>query len=161
MTIASTLRQCALQTSLKGVPRALKAEKCPNKYLWWISTALFIGLAVWQVERLVDGYLQYNYAIKETRLSEKEGTQTSEVINPDLTFCNLNPFHGNAYSTMERHGLKDLFYYEHSVKNLTECVGCSDDDRELHSMVRRELLMPRGYFAAVGPTFASRLSHKR
>ena len=161
MTIASTLRQCALQTSLKGVPRALKAEKCPNKYLWWISTALFIGLAVWQVERLVDGYLQYNYAIKETRLSEKEGTHTSEVINPDLTFCNLNPFHGDAYSTMERHGLKDLFYYKHSVKNLTECVGCSDDDRELHSMVRRELLMPRGYFASVGPTFASRLSHKR
>ena len=161
MPITRTLRQCALQTSLKGIPRALKAEQWPNKYLWWISTALFLGLAVWQVQSLVAGYLQYNYATQEIKSPEKEGTYANEITNPVFTFCNLNPFHGDAYSTMERHGLNDLFYYKHSVENLTECVGCSDDDRELLSMVRRELLMPRGYFALVGPTFASHLSHKR
>ena len=161
MPITRTFRQCALQTSLKGVPRALKAEKCPNKYLWWISTALFLGLAGWQVERLVDGYLQYNYAIKEIKLSEQEGTYVSEVINPAFTFCNLNPFHGDALFTMEKHGLKDLSNYTDSVEESTKCVGCSDDDHELLSMVRKYLLMSRGYFALVGPTFASHLSHKR
>ena len=161
MPITSTLRQCALQTSLKGIPRALKAEKCPNKYLWWISTALFLGMAGWQVERLVDGYLQYNYAIKEIRLSEKEGTDASDVINPAFTFCNLNPFHGGARVTMKEHELKNLSSYKDSVENLIKCDGCSDDDHELLNMVRNDLLTPRGYFASVGSAFASQLSHKR
>ena len=161
MPITSTLRQCALQTSLKGIPRALKAEKCPNKYLWWISTALFLGMAGWQVERLVDGYLQYNYAIKEIRLSEKEGTDASDVINPAFTFCNLNPFHGGARVTMKEHEMKNLSSYKDFVENLIKCDGCSDDDHELLNMVRNDLLTPRGYFASVGSAFASQLSHKR
>ena len=161
MPITSILRQCALQTSLKGVPRALKAENCPNKYLWCISTILFLGLSIWQCEKLIHGYLEYNYGIKEIQLSEKDGTEGSDVIDPAFTFCNLNPFHGTANSTISEHGLKNLSDYAESVKKLTECVACSDDDRELLSMVQRDLLMSRGYYALVGSAAATHLSHER
>ena len=83
-----------------------------------------------------------------------------DIALPQITFCNLNPFHGNAYSTMYDMGINQLEEYADLVNNITDCEGCVNDDKELLSMLKWDLLTSRGYFAYVGPETATKLSHK-
>ena len=161
MLTSKVLRQWALQTSLKGVPRALRAERCPNRFLWWLGTVGFLCLAFWQGGKLIQQYLQYNYGIKEVKWTDKYGVNADEVTEPAFTFCNLNPFDGKADDIMDDLGLNHLRNYSDMVMDMTYCYGCEEDDMELLSVVRCELLTSRGYFALVGPEVASKLSHKR
>ena len=160
MSDMSTWRRCALLTSLKGLPRALRAERSPNRYLWWLSTVGYLCLALWQTGLLIQQYLEYNYAIKETKVTEEFDMNLDDITLPQITFCNLNPFHGNAYSTMYDMGVNQLDEYADLVNNITDCEGCVNDDKVLLSMLQRDLLTSRGYFAYVGPETATKLSHK-
>ena len=161
MPVESTLRQWALQTSLKGVPRAMRTDSCPSRWLWWFGTMGFLCLAFWQCGKLIEQYLQHNYAVTEVILTEKHDVDLHDVIEPVFTFCNLNPFDGNANIAIDKLGLYQLAYYTNFITNLTHCDGCPDDELELLSAVQDELLTSRGYFAFIGPEAASQLSHRR
>ena len=121
----------------------------------------FLCLAFWQCGKLIEQYLQHNYATTEVILSEKYDVDLRDIIEPVFTFCNLNPFDGNAKNTIDELGLYQLSNYSNFISNLTHCDGCPDDEQKLLSAVQDELLTPRGYFAFIGPHAASKLSHKR
>ena len=139
MPIESALRQWALQTSLKGVPRAMRADSCPSRWLWWFGTMGFLCLAFWQCGKLIEQFLQHNYAVTEAILTEKHDVDLHDVIEPVFTFCNLNPFDGNANIAIDKLGLYQLAYYTNFITYLTHCDGCPGARPTKHISIEFEI----------------------
>ncbi|XP_064642222.1 FMRFamide-activated amiloride-sensitive sodium channel-like [Lineus longissimus] len=75
-----------LMSTIRGIPRILRAR---NKYLTilWATTVLaFLVLSFFQVYQIVDGYL--SYTVKQERHIKLSRSATF----PDITVCSLQPF---------------------------------------------------------------------
>lgn len=159
MAIREEVRSFLQQTSIKGIPRAVKAKRKFLKVLWIISTFAFLSLAFWQVTELVSEYLTYptTTVMEETNVGIEH---TDSVIQtPVLTVCNLNSFAGNTSHLMRDLGLPTLAQFRSLVINMTTCPECDHADRELLGYIRDDLLTPEGYFAHIGKKNASLLGH--
>ena len=161
--LARELRILFASTSVKGVPRAVKAPTQPLRVLWVISTFLFLALAAWQVAAITIQYLAYEYL---TRIIEGVLSETTDdhiiVVAPAITVCNLNPFSGNASEITTRNGYTRVKEFAELVKLKTApCSHCSQADSDLLSHIQNDLLTAHGYYTFLGKQDALSLGHER
>ena len=162
MPMKEEVRDWALLTSLKGVPRAIKSKLRVLKVIWYISTALFVLLALYHVILLTVMFLHYDFT---TQFHEEDFEIKSEgnapIYLPSVTICNLNPFSGNASSAMATLGLPRLATFRDVVRRVTECDGCPDDNLNLLLSEQHELMTSHGYFSHIGRNNAAELGHSQ
>ena len=155
------LQRLCETTTVKGVPRVIKAPRRVLRILWTGSTLVFFGLATWQVTLLVIQYLQFSYVtlLTEERLREKPTEEFA--MCPAITICNLNPFTGNASSLIQSLGLPGLQAFSELVLDVTNCTDCSGENKKLLHRVRNDLLTSHGYYTYIGKEMALQLAHQR
>ena len=156
--LKAVFKDAMLQTTIKGIPRAVKAERRLLRALWVISTMVFVGLALYQAFDLTYDFLKFEYFTISSDVTIQESNDMTP--NPAITICNLNNFAGNASSLIDELGIMPLGIYEHKVEVMTACPECSPQDAALLTELRDDLLAPHGYYAYIGKTNASKISHK-
>ena len=72
-------------TSIRGLPRVLKAESRSLRTFWFIGLIACSGLLVYQVSLVFVKFFQYGSVMNMLR-------KTAPPNFPDITICNMNPF---------------------------------------------------------------------
>lgn len=89
-------------SSIRGLPRVIKASSSVSTIAWFIVIVSFTGFAIWQTCEVVNDYFKY-----ETTFQER----TDDDLNlpfPSVTICNLQPLNSGATAklAMERYQQK-------------------------------------------------------
>ena len=156
--VRRVLKQSLLATSVKGIPRALRAERILLKCVWAISAATLITAAIYQSALIIINYIKFDYI---TYISDASMETGANNLNPALTVCNLNNFEGNTSDIIKERGMTPLRDYVELVEELTKCPSCSEEDAILLRSLRRDLLTPHGYYTYLGRENASLLSQDK
>ena len=156
--VKAMLTHSFLNTSIKGIPRAVRADRRTSRVLWTVFTLGFISVSAFQSVGIASYYLKFEYHTFSSQVSTKSGSGTP---HPSVTICNLNCFAGNASRTIKDLGLMDLGTYERMIETITACKGCSEEDSSFLQRLRKDLLTPHGYFTSIGKENAWRLGQLR
>ena len=89
--LITDLRWFAETTSVRGIPRVMKAKTRVTFVVWLVAVLTCAALLVWQLSVVLMRYFQYPVT---TLTVEAPAWQTPTF--PDFTVCNLNP---NVYDT--------------------------------------------------------------
>ena len=157
--VRTELLRLATTTSIKGLPRAVKAERPVLKVLWAVSTSVFIGFVIWQAIELVTEYLHFETVTMMKEINIDEGDNIDEMPEPDITVCNLNPFAGNYSAIVAEEGIPSLEAFKRIVINATTCEDCSRHKRDRLASLRNSLLTVYGYYAFIGEEDIRKLGH--
>ena len=157
--ILDLIREFGRQTSIKGIPRLLRTKSTFMKVTWAVSILCFIAMAVWQAAELTINYMEHSSvtAIHEIPL-DPNSAMFDDVVMPDLTFCNVNPFSSNFTNASDILTIEEFI---HQVTEMTSCINCSETEEKSMSRLRDELITTRGYHTQIGKDNAQRISHKK
>ena len=133
------IRKFAETTSMKGVPRIMKAKALPVRILWIASLLGLLCLSVFICFQLISQYLSFDTAIRIRDLNSfgDDYQNYSEVFAlPAITVCNQNPL--TAYNGYEGTSWAE---YSFSVNELL---------KDADPFIRGRYLSPRGYLEYIG-----------
>ena len=158
--MATLIHSFCLNTTIKGVPRAHKANRRGLKILWAISVASFLSVALYLTINLAIEYFRYDFISSIQERTINVTSPDAYKLYPDITFCNLNPFSGNADNVTAHYGLPTLQEYARAVHEMGECNISDEQNSWMIHIIQNELLTSHGYYSTLGPKFAQRLSHR-
>ena len=85
MTVYAALKQFCQTTSIKGLPRMIKASVWSLRIMWALCVIFGSAVALYQIIYIMKAYFEYETS---TTIEELEGEET---IFPDVTVCKTNP----------------------------------------------------------------------
>ena len=147
-------------TSVKGIPRLLKAKSSFMRFIWTISVIVFLSIALMQAVILTIDYRQYKTytSTGETFMGFFEENMDA-LSTPDITLCNANIF------ASERRPSRDfptIIEYFRLAEGATACGdNCTDEEAVAMNHIRGEILTTGGYFDYIGHKNAKQLGHSR
>ena len=133
-------KKFAESTSMKGVPRFMKAKTLPIRILWLVSVLTLLGFSMFVCTKLIMQYLEGTRMIKIKDLNgfgDDYYNYMDMFTLPDITICNQNPL--TAYS-----GYNGISWQEYIVKISPSLKGANQT-------MRGRYLSPRGYLEYIGP----------
>ena len=156
MGMASKVLVFCQMTSMKGIPRLLRAKSVFMRFVWAINIIGFLSIAAYQTVLLTKEYFQYKVYTSTGEIIMPYFDQTQENVGtPDVTLCNANPFASNKsgeFPTMEE--------YFRLVKQATSCDdNCTDEECVALNHIRKAMLSTRGYFSYIGGHNAKKIGH--
>lgn len=127
-------------SSIRGLPRVIKASSAVSTIAWIIVVTSFTGFAIWQTYEVVKDYFKY-----ETTLQERTDDDRNLEF-PSVTICNLQPLNSGATAklAMERY-----------QKKLKELLSNSDMD------VFEPMRTMSGFFQNTKRAVIRNISHSR
>ena len=143
-------------TSIKGIPRAVKAENIGVRLTWIISVFAFITVGIFQTYCIIAEYLKYSsYIFTHERIFDPH--ENGAVI-PTITLCNENPFSSLklANESLETQTLDEYYVF---IDQATQCPGCNSTTHREMQNVRSLLRNPGAYFENLGHVAAETVSH--
>ena len=135
------LRKSAEMTSLKGVPRFMKAKSFPIRAIWLFGVLILFAVSMNMCTQLISQYLKHSTVIEISELNAfgDDYFAVPELFSlPDVTVCNQNPLTAYKYIASS----KKLSDYFSSAAALME---------ELDSMYAWKYLSPQGFIEYLGP----------
>ena len=140
--IKKELKTFAETTSMKGVPRFMKAKSIPFQLLWIVAVLSLLGFSIFNCYELISAYVAKPKSIEIIDLnafSEQYDDYPGLFSLPGMTICNQNPL------TAYRH-YRDVVSWEEYNELLAPSIGEMDD--ETHG----RYTSPRGYLEHLGPS---------
>ena len=152
-----SLKNFALKTSVKGIPRAVKSKSRAMRILWSMSVIGFLAAACYQSFTLTTEYLAFPVTTTLTEYSvELLGLTERSVQLPDISICNTNPFGSDVDRMQDVPTVKE--FYER-VSNITLCNECSASQKQNMDSIRKYLLSPSIYSDYIGPDNVRKVGH--
>ena len=151
------LKEFAVTTSVKGLPRLVKSRSRPVRLLWTVSINGFLAIEILQATVLTIDYL--NYGTTTTSVEYRTDLRCftkNRVYLPDVSLCNTNPFGGQASMVQDVPTLKEFY---DQVMNVTSCHNCSFSHMHSLEHLRKSLLTPAAYSVFIGPDHVRKISH--
>ena len=145
MALSKHLSEFCHKTSLKGVPRAAKADTVYFRFLWVIAVFSFSAVCVTQFCFLFLDYFSYP---TNTRVYTEKSNTFVNSISPVHTVCNLRPSLQSG---------QDSEHYYQVVRNLTQCLNCSENSQLQRKRLSNLLLRPQGYYQYIGKELATEI----
>ena len=143
-------------TSLKGLPRAFKAEHKGTRVAWTLAVILMLTMACYQVTMLVLEYLDYpTYTVSHEHTFHPIDDQP---VLPTLTLCNENPF-STLKPPVNSYGLPTVEEYYSIIDALTQCVNCSVEQLYQTSLIKTLMRNPNAYFQNLGSKYSKLVGH--
>ena len=142
-------------TSLKGVPKIVKAKEWPVKLLWSLGFVILLTACIYQTQYILVEYFKYP-SVTSIQESVLKLYGNDSVRTPDIFICNLQPFSSNTS------GNQDIPTPDEFLQRLDEletCTGCSDEQRNLTRELAFAVRNRRGYIQYIGYENAVRLAH--
>ena len=139
-TMLAQLREFAKTTSMKGVPRFMKAKGVPMKTLWLVSVFALLAASLAISAQLIQQYLAKPKVIKLSNIDllGDDYYKYSDLFSlPEVTVCNQNPL--TVYN-----GYNGTSWQEYLA--LTSPLMVDNDE-----IVQGRYLSPRGYLEYIGP----------
>ena len=133
-------KKFAESTSMKGVPRFMKAKTLPIRILWLLSVLTLLGVSMFVCTKLIRQYLEFTKVIKVKDLNafgDDYYNYMDMFTLPDITICNQNPL--TAYS-----GYDGISWQEYIEK-----ISPSLKDENI--TMKGRYLSARGYLEYIGP----------
>ena len=149
----------SMSDTINGMKNCIIWPVC--RYLWSVSSILFVSLALWQAVTLTLEYLEYESVTVIEERDLQIGHSKGDIPPPSFTFCNLNAFSGNASYIMAMNNLLSPANFSKFVKEVTTCDNCTIDDSRMMDNIQHELLTPHGYLAFIGEENATKLGNRR
>ena len=141
----SELRRFAETTSLKGIPRIVKAKSPAIRALWLVAVLCLMMFTVYNCYNLIAQYLQKPKAITVNDVNAfGEGYFEHPYLfsPPDITVCNQNPL--TAYNNLPREVGSS---WEEYISMATSILGTMEHDRVREGQYKSS----RGYLEYLGP----------
>lgn len=158
MSARGVLKQTLQTTSLKGIPRAVKARSAFLRTVWTVAVIVFLSMCLFQVVTIVKEYLEFEtVTTREETPIGNNWTGDGELF-PRALVCNLNPFSSNQSNY--KNGFPTPVEYAEKVINMTICEECTEAEKKEMDLVRDVLLRSRSYYQHVGKQKASEVSHQ-
>ena len=159
-TMAHTVYKFCQITSVKGIPRLLRAKSIFMRCVWTISVIGFLCMALFQATLLTMEYFQYKtYTSTGEVTLDYFGKDEAFTVMPDFTFCNTNPFASNRSLNKD---IPTKEEYLRLAEQSTECRNnCTMDEYKTLAYIRNEIMTTTGYFNFIGVNNAKRLGHNR
>lgn len=85
-SVRSILKECALDTTIQGIPHIIKRPFYGLKAIWFICFCISLGFCIYGVYDSFTVYFQYK-VVTETTIEIQ-----NSIIFPTVTICNQNPF---------------------------------------------------------------------
>ena len=150
-SVRAQLRQFCETTSVKGVSRAVKADRLWLRAVWTLAVVVFIASAALYVYNLINDYYRYP---KSVTLEEGStvGKDASD-LSPSLTVCNIRPFSKRNYSD-------DIITYSEYVNMVQEELLCPDCKGRHLGRFKDTLLSMLGYYQYLGQENAEIVGHR-
>ena len=133
-------------TSIKGIPRLLRAKSFFMRFIWTISVVGFLCMAMAQVVVLTMEFRQYKTytSIGEVFINVFDPDE-AKFYSPDITLCNANPFTSNRNLSKDSTTLAEYFRL---VERATACdETCTKDDGVALNHIREENFEYRWIFS--------------
>jgi len=141
-TAQGEARKFLESTSVRGIPRIVKAKSSVQCFFWFIGVLACTGLLIWQFTMLIKKY----YAYPVTTLFI-QATRTERPIFPDITVCNNNPLvYSEHLSLAYPDYVNKLMTANLSYEFIDQTFGAKYDiSSSVYSSISRDLLNPLGY----------------
>ena len=147
-------------TSVKGIPRLLKAKSFFMRIVWAVSVSGFLCVAAIQSILLTMEYYNYKTYTYTGEVLMGFVEKNDEVVGtPDITLCNTNPFASN--NILDR-GFPTMEEYSRLVDQATTCDdNCTEEDCATLNYIRERMMTTSAYFDYIGRHNAKQLGHSR
>ena len=136
----SEIREFAENSSMKGVPRFVKAKSVPIKMLWLVSVCTLLTLSLAVCVQIIQQYLEKPKVVKLTNLDSfsDDFYKYHDLFSlPTVTVCNQNPL--TVYN-----GYSGTSWKEYLAMALPVVADYDE-------VIRGRYLSPRGYLEYIGP----------
>ena len=158
MVIKQEFERFCQTTSMKGIPRAAKAEHQGVRATWILAVILMVALASYQVTMLVLEYLDYpSYTITNEKIFHPVD---DKPVLPTLTVCNENPF-SSLKPPVSGYGLPTLEEYYNKIDHLTRCPNCSVEELGGMNLLKKLMRNPSAYFQNLGTEYSELVGHDK
>ena len=138
MALLKCLSQFCHNTSLKGIPRAAKAETTYFKYIWITAVLGFSLACALQLALLLVDFFSYP---TNTNVSSKNMDTFHSNVLQAHTLCFLRPTFL---------AITDTTRFMEIVSKKIQCVNCSETTINQRQRLKQHLLSPQGYYQYVG-----------
>ncbi len=138
MAILELLEDFAQNTSMKGVPRAVKSDKTYFRLLWTVAVVFFGSVGVWQIVTLIQGYLAYP---TNTNVYNTRSNIAKDNSMPQHTVCTLRPVSFDAVLSSA---------YNDRVQQFVKCENCTEDMRKSAHLLATYAASPQAFFQYLG-----------
>ena len=147
-------------TSVKGIPRLLKAKSPFMRFIWTVSVIGFLCVALMQAVILTIEYCQYQAYTSTGEMFMGFFEENMEILTtPDITLCNANIFANKGSLSSNFPTIVDYF---RQAESATACdYNCTEEKGVFMNQIREELLRTGGYFYHIGHQNAKQLGHSR
>lgn len=150
------LQRFCQTTSVKGIPRAAKAEHKGICVTWMIAVVMMLSLASYQVSMLIIEYLEYpTYTVTNENVMHPHH---DKPVLPSLTLCNENPF-SSLKPPVSIFGLPTLDDYYNLVDQMTQCPGCDAQATQNMMLMNKLMRTQTAYFQNLGVEHSQLLGH--
>lgn len=158
MVVKEEIVKFCQTTSIKGIPRVVKADQQGFRVSWAFLVILLLTMATYMLYLLVIEYVAYpTYTLTQEKLFDGE---TDKPIVPTMTLCNEYPFSSlnSNSSILNSSGIEEYFRL---VDQHTECPhDCSPEQVYRSKLMRAILKTPSAYFQNLEIHKSQLLGHK-
>ena len=146
-------------SSMKGIPRIMRASNKTLKVIWTCSILVFFAVCMYHVCTVLGDYFEYPKVVSITPKLIDFLNPSETIPFPSIVVCNVNPFTSNL-SVFEATGFMLPKDYYKKVLEVTKCNNCSAGEHKRMQIHRTTLVNTRGYYQYVGKETMRKVSHK-